>query len=297
MRGSLVWQWVKRMWCLPGAALCLLTSLGSPGCVAENDPSTVTASAAPPAAAVLRLATTTSTRDSGLLDVLLPGFEGQQGCRVDVIAVGTGAALRLGEAGDVDVLVVHARTAEQAFMAAKYGTRHEEFMYNNFLLVGPASDPAKIRALEPAAALARIATGRHVYFSRGDDSGTHKRELQIWDQVGGLVEWADYREVGQGMGPTLMMADEKQGYTLVDMGTYLKFKEKIDLVPLVEEANSLRNPYAALVVSAARHEKLNATLAAAFVDFLISQPTQRQIADYRISGRALFTPTRLDAAP
>jgi len=297
MRGALVWHRLARARCLPGAALCFLTIVGSQGCVAENDPSSVTASVEPPKAGVLRLATTTSTRDSGLLDVLVPGFESQQGCRVDVIAVGTGAALRLGEAGDVDVLVVHARNAERAFMAAKYGTRHEEFMFNHFLLVGPASDPAKIHALEPAAAFARIATGKHVYFSRGDDSGTHKRELQFWEQLGGLVEWVDYCEVGQGMGPTLMMADEKQGYTLVDMGTYLKFKEKIDLVPLVEEANSLRNPYAALVVNAARHDKLNAALAGAFVDFLISQPTQRQIADFRISGRALFTPTRLDAAP
>ena len=297
MMRSLVWprrdpgQW------LTGAVLSALAILGLPGCVAENDPATVTTSAEPSVTPVLRLATTTSTRDSGLLDVLLPGFEAQQGCRVDVIAVGTGAALRLGEAGDVDVLMVHARVAEQAFMKAKHGTRHEEFMYNSFLLIGPANDPARIRSLEPAAALTRIATGKHVFFSRGDESGTHQRELQIWGQAGGRVEWAGYYEAGQGMGPTLLMADEKQGYTLVDMGTYLKFQEKVDLVPLVEEVKSLRNPYAALVVNPARHEKRNAVLASMFVDFLISQPTQRLIADYRIAGRALFTPTRLVAAP
>ena len=294
---SVVWPRRDRAWWLIGAALSFLATLGLSGCVSENDQSTATAFAESKATPVLRLATTTSTRDSGLLDVLLPGFEALQGCRVDVIAVGTGAALRLGEAGDVDVLMVHARLAEQAFMEAKHGTRHEEFMYNSFLLIGPANDPAQIRALEPAAALARIATGQHVFFSRGDDSGTHKRELQIWEQAGGRAEWSGYYEAGQGMGPTLLMADEKQGYTLIDMGTYLKFQEKIDLVPLVDEVKSLRNPYAALVVNSAKHKKLNATLAGTFVDFLISQPTQRQIADYRIAGRALFTPTRLAAAP
>ena len=297
MMRSLVWPRRDPAQWLTGAVLSALAILGLPGCVAENDPATVTTSAEPSVTPVLRLATTTSTRDSGLLDVLLPGFEAQQGCRVDVIAVGTGAALRLGEAGDVDVLMVHARVAEQAFMKAQHGTRHEEFMYNSFLLIGPANDPARIRSLEPAAALTRIATGKHVFFSRGDESGTHQRELQIWGQAGGRVEWEDYYEVGQGMGPTLLMADEKQGYTLVDMGTYLKFQEKVDLVPLVEEVKSLRNPYAALVVNPARHEKRNAVLASMFVDFLISQPTQRLIADYRIAGRALFTPTRLVAAP
>ena len=297
MIGSLVWpRWGRVRW-LTGAALSGLAILALRGCVAENDPSTVTASAEPTATPVLRLATTTSTRDSGLLDVLLPGFEAQQGCRVDVIAVGTGAALRLGEAGDVDVLMVHARAAEQAFMKAQHGTRHEEFMYNSFLLIGPANDPAQIRSLEPAAALTRIAMGKHRFFSRGDQSGTHQRELQIWGQAGGRVKWAGYYEAGQGMGPTLLMADEKQGYTLVDMGTYLKLQEKVDLVPLVEEVKSLRNPYAALVVNPARRDKQNAALASTFVDFLISQPTQRQIADYRIAGRALFTPTRLVAAP
>ena len=297
MIGLVVWRRGDRARWLIGAALSTLVTLGLSGCITEQDQSTASAFTESKATAVLRLATTTSTRDSGLLEVLLPGFEAEQGCRVDVIAVGTGAALRLGEAGDVDVLMVHARAAEQAFMEAEHGTRHEEFMYNSFLLVGPENDPAQIRVLAPAEALGRIATGKYGFFSRGDDSGTHQRELQIWQQAGGRTEWADYREVGQGMGPTLLMADEKRGYTLVDMGTYLKFKEKIDLVPLVEEANSLRNPYAALVVNPAKHEMLNEILASAFVDYLISHPTQHQIADYRIAGRALFTPTRLASAP
>jgi tungstate transport system substrate-binding protein len=244
---------------------------------------------------VLRLATTTSTRDSGLLDELLPVFEQVHDCRVDVVAVGTGAALKLGEAGDADVVMVHARKAEEAFMEAGHGTRHEEFMYNDFVLLGPELDPAQMRGTGPAVALRKIAEQGAVFISRGDDSGTHKREMSLWAEAGIEPEWESYLEAGQGMGPTLMMADEKQGYVLADRGTYLNFRDKIELVPLSEGAANLRNPYAAIVVNAEKHDRMSGVLAESFADFLISEQAQRLIAGYRIAGQQLFHPTRLDA--
>ncbi len=243
----------------------------------------------------MRLATTTSLRDSGLLDTLLPKFEQKFHCRVDVVAVGTGAAIKLGEAGDADVLLVHARDAEVAFMNAGHGSRHEEFMYNEFLILGPATDPARIRELSPLDALKQIAVSRHPFVSRGDDSGTHQRERELWNKAGGLRSWADYLESGQGMGPTLMMADELQGYVLTDQGTYLNFRQKVDLVPLVANSPLLRNPYAVIVVNPQKHEHVNATLANALAEFLIDPETQRDIGDYRIGNQTLFQPTRLPA--
>lgn len=243
---------------------------------------------------VLRLATTTSTRDSGLLDELLPVFEKAQGCRVDVIAVGTGAALKLGEAGDVDLVLVHARQAEQAFMKAKHGVRHEEFMYNHFVLLGPPGDPAQIRSLDTIDAMTRIADENHRFISRGDNSGTHMRELSLWKKAQITPGWENYLAVGQGMGATLLVADEKQGYVLADMGTYLKFQAKIDLVPLANAAGSLRNPYSAIVVNPAKHEPINSRLANAVVDFLIADEAQRVIANYQVRGQQLFYPTRLN---
>lgn len=246
-------------------------------------------------ARVLRLATTTSTRDSGLLDELLPVFETQCNSRVDVIAVGTGAALKLGERGDADVVMVHARKAELAFMDAGHGTRHEEFMCSEFVLLGPGDDPAQIRDCEPLEALQRIAKTKQRFVSRGDDSGTHKREMDLWDASGGRPVWEAYLECGQGMGPTLMMADQKQTYVLADMGTYLMFREKIELVPLVAGAECLHNPYAAIVVNSEKHSKINASLANAFVDFLVAAETQQLIAGYRVSNQQSFYPTRLSA--
>jgi tungstate transport system substrate-binding protein len=242
---------------------------------------------------VLRLATTTSTRDSGLLDQLLPIFEQASGCRVDVIAVGTGAALKLGEAGDVDVVMVHARCAEEEFMAAEHGVRHEEFMYNDFVILGPKEDPAKIRDRDPLVALTQIAKGSHCFVSRGDDSGTHKRELSLWEAADIRPPWDEYVESGQGMGPSLTMADEMSGYVLADRGTYLNFKDQVDLVPLAAPADSLRNPYAVIVVNPEKHEKINEPLANALVDFLISEEAQQWIAEYRVGGQPLFYPTRL----
>ncbi len=284
MKLSIAW---RRLFILFTAVVLL------PGCTGETDKSAGAASSSESTPAVLRLATTTSTRDSGLLDELLPVFEKVHNCRVDVVAVGTGAALKLGEAGDADVVLVHARKAEEAFMAAGHGIRHEEFMYNDFVLLGPKADPAQIRDVEPIEALKKIAAGEHRFVSRGDDSGTHKRELALWEQAGGRPAWDGYVESGQGMGPTLVMADEMQGYVLADMGTYLNFKDKVELVPLAAAAESLRNPYAAIVVNPAKHDKINEKLATAFVDFLISADAQRLIGDYRVGGQQLFHPTRL----
>ncbi len=242
---------------------------------------------------VLRLAVTTSTRDSGLLDVLVPVFEKEHGVRVDVIAVGTGAALKLGEAGDVDVVLVHAREAEDAFMAARHGVRREDVMYNTFEILGPVDDPAGIRDMEPAAALTKIAVGGQRFVSRGDESGTHKREKKLWDDAKGRPQWDGYVESGHGMGATLTMADQMNAYVLSDRGTYLKFKKKIRLIPLVTSSESLRNPYGIMVVNPQKHPSIHSELAQTFVDFIISAAAQQLIRDYKIDGEQLFYPLRL----
>ena len=244
---------------------------------------------------VLRLAVTTSMRDSGLLDVLVRLFEEEHGVRVDVIARGTGAALRQGKAGDVDVVLVHARAAEDAFMADGHGVRREDVMYNAFEILGPANDPAGIRDLEPADALQKIAGAGLPFVSRGDDSGTHQCELKLWDHAGGRPSWDRYVESGQGMGATLTMADQMNAYVLTDRGTYLKFKKKIRLVPLVASAKALHNPYGIMVVNPQKHPSLNGELAQAFVDFIISSEAQQLIRDYTIDGERLFYPQRLPA--
>jgi tungstate transport system substrate-binding protein len=241
---------------------------------------------------VLRLATTTSTRDSGLLDVLIPPFEEEHQVRVDVIAVGTGNALKLGEAGDCDMVLVHARAAEDAFMAAGHGIRREDVMVNTFEILGPADDPAKVRDLDPVAALQKISTGSFRFVSRSDDSGTHKRELKLWESAGRLKVWPEYVETGQGMGATLTIADEMRAYVLTDRGTYLSFRDKIDLVPLVRGAPELENPYGAIVVTPREHRPAQGELANRFVDFLIAAKTQALIRDYQLHGESLFYPRR-----
>lgn len=243
---------------------------------------------------VLRLATTTSTRDSGLLDQLIPLFERQQQVRVDVIAAGTGKALKLGESGEVDVVLVHARTAEDAFIAASHGIRREDVMYNEFEIIGPTDDPAGIRDVDPITALKTLAERGCSFVSRGDDSGTHKRERLLWSQAEVEPQWDDYVETGQGMGATLVIAHEMQAYTLTDHGTYLSFKDKIDLVPLVTSPETLRNPYGALVVNPDKHPLIRGDLANAFVDFLTSPDVQKRIGDFKKSGEALFRPMHLE---
>jgi len=242
----------------------------------------------------LLLATTTSTRDSGLLDLLLPPFEKEHQVRVEVIATGTGKALKLGEMGDVDVLFVHARQAEDAFMAAGHGIRHEEVMFNTFELLGPPADPAEMRGLTASNALLKIAEVGAPFISRGDDSGTHQRELILWKAVGKLPDWPSYRESGQGMGATLTIADQLMAYVLTDRGTFLNFRDKIDLVPLATQSDVLKNPYSIIVVNPKKHPDVRSTLANAFVDYLISPAAQQLIANYRLAGEALFRPLRID---
>lgn len=243
--------------------------------------------------AVLRLASTTSTRDSGLFQVLLPVFEKANRCRVDLVAVGTGAALKLGESGDVDVLVVHARQDEDAFMKAGHGTRHEPIMHNSFLIVGPRDDPADVVGTDAAVALRRIADSQVRFLSRGDGSGTHKREQTLWKAAGGRPDWEGYTESGQGMGATLTMADELRAYVLVDSGTWLKRRLKLELIPIVTEGENLSNPYAAIVVSSKKEAPTSVELANRFVDFLISPKAQKLISEYRLEGQPLFSPDRL----
>ena len=245
---------------------------------------------------VLRLATTTSVRDSGLLDQLLPLFESRNDCRVDVVAVGTGAALKLGESGDADALLVHAPEAEKAFMDAGHGTRREELMYNYFIILGPADDPAKIRGLDAVEAFRKIAAGKFRFLSRGDDSGTHKRELALWQEARMRPAQPDYIETGQGMGTTLTMAFEMQGYVLADEGTYLNFKDKIDLVKLSGASESLINRYSVITVNPDKSPKIDYDLAARLADFLISREGQQLINDYQIAGQQLFFPKRLQPA-
>lgn len=241
-----------------------------------------------PTGGVLRLATTTSAKDSGLLDELLPLFEAQQNCRVDVLAVGTGAALRLGELGEVDALVVHAPQAELALMEAGHGSRREAVMVNYFVVLGPEADPAGIRGCEPALALRKIQEQGLTFVSRGDRSGTHQRESALWEAAGGLKKWSGYQETGEGMGHTLTVADQLQGYVLADQGTYLKFRDKISLVSLLPESKDLVNPYSVIAVQPAKHDGINEVLATALIEFLISAETQRMINDYRVSGQPLF---------
>ena len=238
----------------------------------------------------LRLATTTSTRDSGLLDVLIPAFQQRHEAGVDVIAVGTGKALKLGEAGDVDAVLVHARVAEDSFMAAGHGVRREDVMFNTFELLGPPDDPAKIRGMEPHVALQEIAAGGHRFVSRGDDSGTHKRELLLWEKAGNRPDWPEYMETGQGMGATVFIADQMQGYAICDRGTFLSVRGKIDLVPLTKQTVDMRNFYGIIAVNPDKNPAVNSELAGALVDFLISAEVQSTIADFQVDGEPLFIP-------
>ena len=236
---------------------------------------------APPADRDVILATTTSTQDSGLLDVLIPIFEGQTGYRVKPIAVGPGQALALGERGEADVLLVHSPDAEARFMAAEYGAGRRLVMYNDFVLVGPPDDPAEVKGLAPAAALTRIAERGAVFVSRGDGSGTHTLEQQLWRQSGidpGGRPW--YQEVGQGMGQTLTIAVEKRAYTISDRGTLLARPDAPALAVLVKGDPQLLNIYHVVEVNPARFPRVNEAGARAWADFLVGPEAQAAIATF-----------------
>ena len=270
---------------------------------------------------ILRMSTTTSTQASGLLDVLLPELEKDTGIQVKVIAKGTGAAIRDGMDGNVDVIFVHAKAREEKFIRDGYGTKRYAVMHNDFVILGPAEDPAKIRGKTNAPeALKQIADTQALFISRGDDSGTHTKEQGLWQATGlqlekitstivkkgkkreiafvqpdGSENW--YLSIGQGMGKTIMVADEKQAYTLADRGTYIKYKfgrdVPVELDVLCEDDLLLGNPYGVIPISPQKHPHVKNKLAEAFAQWLVSERGQAVIADYRLLGKQLFYPDAL----
>jgi tungstate transport system substrate-binding protein len=273
----------KRVWTLLSVLMLLASILA--GCGGGSEP-------AEPAK--LTLATTTSTENSGLLAFLLPFFEEEYTVAIEVIAVGTGQALQLGEDGNADVLMVHARAREDAFMDAGHGVRRDDLMYNDFVIVGPEADPAGIKGMASAPeALAQIAGSGASFVSRGDDSGTHTKEKAIWAE-GGVEPAGDwYISAGQGMGAVLTMADEQQAYTLSDRATYLaRTLEGTELVILVEGDPILYNPYGVMAVNPDKSAQINNELANQFIDWLISLPAQEKIGEFGVEefGAPLFTP-------
>ena len=242
----------------------------------------------------LRLATTTSTENSGLLAELIPPFEDRTGLKVDVIAVGTGQALKLGETGDVDLVLVHARASEDAFVAAGHGVDRRDVMHNDFIILGPSRDPAGVRDMGNAAeALKAIANRRVSFISRGDDSGTHKKEKALWKQAGLSPKGRWYRDVGQGMGAVITMSDDMQAYTLADRGTYLSIKSKIALEGLVECDPKLFNPYGIIAVNPAKHPHVNYNGAMRFIAWITSPEGQNIIGAVQREGQVLFYPDAL----
>jgi tungstate transport system substrate-binding protein len=265
---------------------------------------------------VLKMSTTSSTQSSGLLDVLLPVFQKDTGIRVKVMAKGTGAAIRDGMDGNVDIIFVHAKGREENFVADGYGLKRYPVMHNDFVIVGPVSDPAKISGMRnAAAALNKIAGSASKFISRGDDSGTHTKEQALWKETGLAMEiktqtvvkkgkkkeisislpaasekW--YQSIGQGMGKTMTYADEKQAYTLSDRGTYIKFKygktPAVDLEVLCNGDQLLANPYGIIPVNPVKHPHVKIELARQLVDWITSLKGQQLINDYRLAGKQLF---------
>ena len=240
----------------------------------------------------LRLATTTSTANSGLMDYLLPVFTRETGLEVHLIAVGTGKALRLGKEGDVDIVLVHARTAEDRFVADGHGVDRADVMYNDFLIVGPQSDTAGVsKSKNVAEVLQRIDNSKLPFISRGDDSGTHKRELALWEIAGRTPGGSWYREVGQGMGKTLQIANEVDGYTMADRGTWLAYQSKLEIRLLFEGDPPLFNPYGIIAVNPARHPDIDYDGASKLIQWMTSPQAQKMIGEFRIKGQPLFVPS------
>jgi len=267
---------------------------------------------------ILKMSTTTSTQASGLLDVLLPELEKDTGIQVKVIAKGTGAAIRDGIDGNVDVIFVHAKAREEKFVADGYGTKRYAVMHNDFVILGPGDDPATIKGTANAPeALKKIADSEALFISRGDDSGTHTKEQALWQKTGlqlekitntivkkgkkqeiafvhpaGSTKW--YLSIGQGMGKTIMIADEKQAYTLADRGTYIKYKfgrdVPVELEVLCEGDPLLANPYGVIPINPQKHPHVKNKLAEEFAQWLVSDRGQSVIADYRLLGKQLFYP-------
>lgn len=241
----------------------------------------------------LKISSTTSTDNTGLFNALNPPFEKMFDCRIDVIAQGTGKALKTGELGDCDLVFVHSRPAEDQFIAEGYGVNRRDVMYNDFVIIGPKNDPAGIYGVKNAAdSLARIAQNKATFISRGDDSGTHKLEKELWKNAGIDPQGIWYIETGQGMGAVLQIAYERGAYAISDRGTYLAYKNKIDLEILTEGDPLLFNPYGIIAVNPARHPSVNYTLAMAYIGWVTSPEGQRIIREFGKDkfGQPLFIP-------
>jgi tungstate transport system substrate-binding protein len=236
------------------------------------------------------MASTTSTEQSGLFSHLLPAFKQASGIDIKVVALGTGQALDTGRRGDADVLFVHDQVAEEKFVAEGFGVKRYPVMYNDFVLVGPAADPAKARGKDIVSALQKVAATQAGFISRGDKSGTHAAELRYWKQAGLENKGSGYKECGCGMGPALNMGSSIGAYVLTDRATWLNFKNRQDLQVLVEGDNRLFNQYGVMVVNPAKHPHVKADLAQKFVDWVVSPAGQASISAYKIGGEALFFP-------
>lgn len=237
----------------------------------------------------VRLATTTSTEQSGLLGWLLPKFTAETGYPVQVMAAGTGQSLKMGENGDADLVMTHAPSAEKAFVDAGFGINPTPLMYNDFVIVGPVKDPAGLGQIKDAAkGLQAIKEKGQTFISRGDESGTHIKEKTLWQAADVKPEFAGYKSIGQGMGPTLTMASELGAYTLTDRGTWLAYQSKLDLAVLLEGDKRLFNPYQVILVNPTRYPDLNTDGARALQNWLVSDHGQKLIGDFKVAGQALF---------
>jgi len=271
-------------------ALVLAAVLLLAGC--SGTAATLVPAAGSSAEKSLILATTTSTQDSGLLDELLPAFTRDSGWQVKTLAVGSGQAIELGRRGEADVLLVHSPTAEQAFVAEGAAGQRRLVMHNDFVLVGPASDPAQVRGLDSTRAVAKIAAAQSLFVSRGDDSGTNAREKDLWKQVGITPAGAWYQATGQGMGATLRVASEKAGYTLSDRATYLAQRNTLQLDVLSEGDPRLLNVYHVIEMTTKAGDRVQVDGAKAFADWIVSPVVQQQIGRFGQAefGQSLFTP-------
>ena len=237
------------------------------------------------------MASTTSTEQSGLFSHLLPEFEKASGLDVKVVALGTGQALDMGRRGDADVLFVHDQVAEEKIVADGFAVKRYPVMYNDFVLIGPAADPARTRGKDILAALKKLSASNTDFISRGDKSGTHAAELRYWKLAGVQdAKGTGYKECGCGMGPALNIASSSGAYVLADRGTWLSFKNRGDLTVLVEGDTRLFNQYGVMVVNPAKHPHVKAADAQKFVDWVVSAPGQAAIASYKIGGEQLFFP-------
>ena len=245
----------------------------------------------------ITMASTTSTDNSGLFGAVLPLFEERTGIGVDVIAVGTGNAIELGRNGDVDLILVHARALEDAFVAEGYGVNRRDVMHNDFVILGPADDPAGIAGLtDGAEALTRIAAAKSPFVSRGDNSGTHVKEQSIWSSAGITPGGNWYREAGQGMGAVITMTNDMNGYTIADRGTYIAMMDSIDLKVLVEGDPILFNPYGIIAVNPSLHPHVKYEAAMLLIAYFTSIEGQRAIDNFTKNGQQLFYPDAVDSA-